>query len=229
MTTGNIWKQAAHLTNRVFQVTSGLNLPRGNHWPIVVAVGLSQANERLDSIHRLLDKGYRDSAVILARSLFELAANLAYIAKDTEKRLPKYLEHGGIPLTNEDAQQLQQKLTQEQPPEVKDVVPRQTWRPLKDICCDLDSQWLKEYETFYRYVSVPTHAGSFTLGENLVQLLNQQTPSDYDRATVLVTALDFHLRVANVAANVFPEQIKLDLVTGLYSECGKLGQSLAER
>ena len=97
------------------------------------------------------------------------------------------------------------------------------------MCCDLGSQWVKEYETFYRYVSVPTHAGSFTLGENYVQLLRQQPPSDRDRAIVLVTALVFHLRVANVAANVFPKQIKLDTVTELASECRKLGQSVAER
>lgn len=230
MATKNLWQQAVDLTNRVSQVTSGLNLPRGNYWPTVVSVGLSQANERLDSIRTLLDKGYCDSAVILARSLFELAVNLAYISKDTKRRLPEYLKHGGIPLTNEDVQQLQRELelAQEQPPEVKDIILGQTWRRLRDMCCDLGSQWPKEYETFFRYASVPTHAGSFTLGKNYEQLLRQQPRSDREKATGLITALDFHLRIAEVAADVFPQQIKLKIVKTLRAECQSLGQSLAK-
>lgn len=123
MATGNVWQQAADPTDRVFQVTSGLNIPRGNHWHTLVTVFLTQANERLDSIRVLLDKNHWDSAAILTRSLFELAVNLAYITKDVSARLPKYLKHGGFPLTNEDAQQLQRNLAQEQPPYVKDIVP----------------------------------------------------------------------------------------------------------
>ncbi len=96
------------------------------------------------------------------------------------------------------------------------------------MCCGLGSDWLREYETFYRYVSIPTHAGSFTLGKNYTQLLRQQPPSDLVRATVLVTALDFHLRVSDVAANVFPEQIKLETVRKMASECRELGQSLVK-
>jgi len=83
----NVWQQAIDLTNRVFQIAAGLNLPRGNHWPAVATVGLSQANERLDSIRTLLGNGYDDSAVVLTRSLFELVVNLAYISKDTKRRL----------------------------------------------------------------------------------------------------------------------------------------------
>jgi hypothetical protein len=228
MATENLWQQAVDLTNRVFQVMSSLNLPRGNYWPTVVTVDLSKANEELDSIRTLLDKGYWDSTDILARALFELAVNLAYIAKDTKKRLPEYLKHGGVPLTNEDVQQLQLELAQEQPPEVKDIVPGQTWRRLKDMCCDLGSQWLKEFETFYRYVSVPSHAGSFTLGKNYKQLLEQQPLSEHQKAAVLITALDFHLRIAEVAADVFPQQIKLKTVKALRAECQNLGQSLAK-
>ncbi len=113
MATGNVWQQATDLTDRVFQVTSGLNIPRGNHWHTIVTVFLTQANERLDSIRVLLDKNHWDSATILTRSLFEPAVNLAYITKDVSARLPEYLKHGGFPLTNEDAQQLQRKLAQE--------------------------------------------------------------------------------------------------------------------
>lgn len=224
--TENIWRRAVDLTNRVFEVTSGLDLPRGDQWATVVTVFLTQANQRLDSTRVLLDKTHWDSAVILTRSLFELVINLAYIAKNTAKRLPQYLKHGGIPLTNEEAQQLQQETETGTGPAVKGIIPGQAWRRLKDMCCDLGSDWLSEYETFYRYASVPTHAGGFTLGRNYVRLLHGQPPSDQERATVLITASAFHLRVAEIAAKTFPGQIDLEKVKALRSECQGLGQSL---
>jgi len=224
----DVWQQTVDISNRVLQCTSGLNLPKGNHWPTVVTVFLSQANERLDSIRLLIGTGYWDSSVIVTRTLFELAVNIAYIAKNPAKRLPPYLKHGGIPLTSEEAERLQRQLAQTQPPVVKDLVPGKAWKTLKDMCCDLGSQWLKEYETFYRYVSVPTHAGSFTLGENYKRLLDQQPVSDRDKVTVLITASAFHLRVAGIAAKVFPEQINLKTIDEMSVECQELGQSLAE-
>jgi hypothetical protein len=215
--------------DRVLQVTSDLILPRGekgDYWQPVVTVFLSQANERLYSIRLLLDNNYEESSVILIRSIFELAVNLVYISKDSKRRLSQYLKHGGIPLTIEEAQQLQQELEYLHSQDAIGFIPRRPWKQLKDMCCDLGSQWLKEYETFYRYVSVPTHAGSFTLGNNFVKLLNQQPLSDYEKAKVMITALDFHLRIADVAAHVFPKQIDSEVVKRMTEECQKLGQSL---
>lgn len=228
--TDNVYQQAVDLTNRVFQVTAGLDLPRGNHWLTVVTVFLTQANERLASIRVLLDRDHSDSAGILTRSLFELAVNLAYIAKNVKERLHQYLKHGGFPLTRKEAEEqqkeLQKELQEDRQPEVKDVIPGKAWKPLRDMCTDLGSDWLKEYETFYRYVSVPTHAGSFTLGKNYLQLLEQQPPLERQKAIFLTTALFFHLRVAELAATVFPQQIKLETVKNMRAECQELGQSL---
>ena len=229
MQSENAWQRAADLTNMVLQVTRGVDLPRGNDWRIVVTVFLLQANERLDSTRVLLDMNYWDSAVIVTRSLFELAVNVAYLAKDVSRRLPSYLRHGGIPTTSEEAENLQNKLERRDHPEVRDFVPGRAWKHLKDMCCDLGSGWLKEYETFYRFASVPTHAGSFTLGNNLKQLLDQHQPPDSHRADVLVTALGLHLRVAEVAADVFPERISLQRLQEMRLECQRLGQSLARR
>ena len=225
----SMWQKAIELVNRVSGVTSGLDLPRGNWWLTVVTVGLSQANERLNSIRMLLDKGYWDSAEILTRSLFELAVNLTYISKDTGRRLPLYLQHGGIPLTNAEAQKLQQELGQGCSQDARDVVPGRVWKRLRGMCCDLGPQWLQEYETFYRYTSVPTHAGSFTLGKNYIRLLKQQPPSNREKAAVLIPALAFYLRVADTAACVFPRQIKFETVEKMSAECQRLGQSLAKR
>ena len=222
----NTWDRAINLTNNAFQVTSGLDLPVGSQWHAVVAVFLTQAHERLDSVRVLLDSNYWDSGVILTRSLFELAVNLAHIAKDMSARLPEYLQHGGIPTTTEEAEKLQEEVEKGDSPEVKDVVPGQSWKRLKDMCCDLGSDWLKEYETFYRYASVPTHAGSFTLGKNYQQLLERPLPSNTEKAAVLVTALAFHLRVVEIAAKVFPDQIKLEAIKELRTKCRELGELL---
>lgn len=189
-------------------------------------MSLHQANAGLHSIWLLLNEHDSNSATILTRWLFELAVNLSYIAKDVAARLPEYLRHGGIPLTSEEAEKRQEELQKGSQPEVKDIVPGQTWRRLKDMCCDLGSDWLREYETFYRYASVPTHAGAFTLGENYQHLLEQRLPSDSDKATVLLTASDFHLRIAQIAAKTFPNNIDIKEVEKLREECSNSGRSL---
>ena len=226
MQTKNVWQSSVDLTNRITQVTSGLKLPRGAYWPTLVTVSLHQANERLNSIWLLLKEGDVNSATILTRSLFELAVNLSYIARDSARRLRQYLKHGRMPLTREEAQQMQQEIDRGAQPAVKDIVPGQAWKRLKDMCCDLGSDWLKEYETFYRYASVPTHAGAFTLGEKFIRLLTGQLPTDRERAAVLVTASEFHLRVAQIAAKTFPGHIAMKEVEKLREECSDLGWSL---
>lgn len=223
----DIWQQAVDLTKKVFAATSGIGLTLDGNWPVVVAVNLNQAHERLDSIFMLLVKGYGDSADVLTRSLFEIAASLSYIAKDVEQRLPRYLRHGNIPLSEEDSEQIRRKLSQEPPPEVKDMVPGRVWKPLRDMCCDLG--WLREYDTFYRFVSVVDHAGSFKLGTSYLQLLKQEPPSYWDRSAVLVTALCLYLRVAKVAATLFPTQIKAETIADLSAQCDEMGKFWAKK
>ncbi|MBI4338353.1 MAG: hypothetical protein HY680_00190 [Chloroflexi bacterium] len=229
MATENIYQRVIDLTDRIFQATSGLELPRGDQWQTVVTVFLTQANERLNSVRVLLEKNHWDSAVILARSLFELAVNLAYIAKNTDIRLPQYLKHGGIPLTEDEAEQLLREIEENPQPAARDIVPGQAWNPLKGMCADLGPNWLKDYETFYRYASVPTHAGAFTLGSRYKRLLLQQPPPARERATALITASTHHLRVAEITAKTFPEQIKLDKVMALRGECQQLGLALLKQ
>jgi len=167
--------------------------------------------------------------VILTRSLFELAVNLAYIATNTDTRLPRYLKHGGIPLTRVEAEQLQREIEKNPQPAMWDIVPSQAWKRLLEMCADLGPDWVKEYETFYRYSSVPTHAGAFTLGKNCMDLLEQQPPSAQEKATVLITASAFHLRVAEIAAKTFQEQISPEKVKALRGECQDLGQFLSKQ
>ena len=224
MTTDDLEQRIIDLTDRILQTTSCLDLPRGDWWPSVVAVFLYQANERLESVRLLLDENKADSATILVRSLFELAVNLAYIDKDTAQRLNKYLRHGCIPLNDEQAERLQQEIEEELEPKV----PRGSWKPLRDMCADLGPDWLKEYDTFYRYVSVPTHAGAFTLARDFVWLLEGHLPSARERTVCLITASAFHLRVAEIAARTFPDHINHAKVIALMVECSELITARAE-
>jgi len=158
--------------------------------------------------------------------LFELAVNIAYIDKDVSKRLPEYLKHGKVPTTKEEVEKLQEELGKGKQLDARNIVPKRIWKSIRRMCCDLGKDWINEYEIFYPYVSVPTHAGAFTLGDNYKRLLERQTPLDLEKATVLVTALDFHLRVDEVAAGVFPSQIKIEMVKRIRAECNELGNSL---
>ena len=225
----NVEQRAIDLTHRILRATSDLDFEVTCQWKAVVAVSLSQANERLHSVSLLLDNNYFDSAIILSRSLFELAGNLAYIDKDTDMRLPEYLKHGGVPTTIEDVEQLRLEIQNNPSPSVKDIIPGRAWKQMKEICCDLGPPWLDEYFTFYRRTSVPTHAGSFTLGHSYKQLLEQPTPSVQDKAEVLVTTSVNHLRVAAITSNTFPQSINPTEVSLLKVECGDLCAALLDQ
>jgi len=226
MTVDNILQKAIALKDSMLQVTSGIYVTVDNSWSMLVCVGIHQGNKRLDAILTLLNKNDLDSAEILTRSLFELAVNLAYIDEDVSVRLPEYLKHGKVPTTREEVEKLKEEMGNSGQLEARKIVPKNTWETLRSMCCDLGLDWLDEYETFFRFVSILTHADAFTLGENYKRLLEKQLPSDSEKATVLVTALDFHLRVASVTARVFPAQIKPELVKGMRDKCQELGQSL---
>ncbi len=223
-----VWPKALDLTNKALQATSGLNLPHGDHWTNTVIVFLHLANERLDSIRQLIIRGHNDSSVILVRSFFELAVNLAFIRQDVARRLPEYLRHGGIPTSEKEVDELKEKIAKFKDGQIKaeDIVPHKSWKAVVTMCRKLRGGWPKEYEVFYRSTSVPAHAGSFTLASNFVRLLEQQPIPDHDKASVLVTALDFHLRIAQMAAEVFSNEIQLQTLKELINECQGLGQSV---
>ena len=226
MVVDNILKKAIVLKDSMLQITSGIDVTVENSWSMLVCVGIHQGNNRLDSILTLLNKNDLDSAEILTRSLFELAVNLAYIDKNVSERLPEYLRHGKVPMTKEEVEKLQQELGNSSQLEAWRIVPKITWKTFKSMCIDLGLDWLDEYETFFRFVSIITHAGAFTLGENYKRLLEKQTPSDSEKAMFLLTALHFHLRIDEVATRVFPSQIKIEVIKKMYAECNELGNLL---
>ena len=229
MATENVWQRADDLTVRLFRVTCGLDLPCRDQWPKVVAVFLTQANERLASVILLLRKNHRSSAVIVTRSLFELAVNLAYIAKNIERRLPCYLRHGGNLLTKEEAELLQRRMRDNPHSVALEIVPGHAWTPLKRMCTGLGPGWVTEYRTFYRYASIPTHAGAFTLETSYEQLVKQQPMPASDKATLLITAIAFHLRIAEIAAKTFPKEVNPETVKSLTNEWRDLHSELSKQ
>jgi hypothetical protein len=227
MVADDIWAQAVDLTNSALGGISGINLPADDNWHIFVAFHLYQAGERLASVLMLLARDYRDSADVLTRSLFEITVNVSYIAKDVEQRLPEYLRHGSFPVSRDDAEQILRKLSQESSAEMKDIVPAHAWKPLKAMCRDLG--WLSEYEKFYRYLSVVDHAGSFRMAASYERFLEGEPLDNSVKASVLLAALCLYLRVAEVAATLFPTQIKPERIAALSTQCNEMGQFFEKR
>lgn len=227
MTDEGIWQKVDSLRRRGVAAISGIKVKTGDKWDIVVVVKLYEAYEMLDSVFLLLEKGYGNSADVLTRSLFEVAVNLWYIAKDVEGRLPEYLRHGGFPVSREETEELERRLRQETAPEVKELVPGNTWRPIGSMCKDLG--WSEEYLTFYRFVSTVGHSGSFKLGSSYMKLVKEEKLSDWDKSVVLAAALCFYLRVLEIAAKAFPKEIKGEEVAELSRECNGMRELFAER
>lgn len=226
MTAEQAWKQCLDLVDKVLGVTSGVELGQETQWHALVTLALSQSNKRLHSIRLLLEATDLDSAIILTRSLFELAANLVYINLDQSPRLSEYLRHAGIPIFPEEIE-ASKKRTQADSPRLNwSDVPKWPWRRLKVICDTLGEPWPHHYATVYRYASIPTHAGAFTLGRAYFELMERQSAPDSIRTTTLVIALAFHLQIGRVAAGTFAAQIDLDEVEGLVTEVRTLGGSL---
>ena len=75
---------------------------------------------------------------------------------------------------------------------------------------------------------MPTHAGSFTLGDSLQRLLTGKPPSVQEKLFVLLTSTEFHRRVAELAADIFPRQIDKAWVKELQHKLAKLGLALKE-
>ena len=94
-------------------------------------------------------------------------------------------------------------------------MPRYVWRKVPDMTNDLGSPWPEERDKFYPFVSVEAHTGSFILASVYGRLSRQEAPSDFSKATVLVTALVCHLRVATIAAECFPEEIDAEDIADL--------------
>jgi len=161
--------------------------------------------------------------------MFELSANLTFISQDIEKRLPKYLKHGMIPITVEEIQQRQQEIEAGNLSNTLDMIPKRPWKSMSAICSDLGVTWLNEYNSFYRYASVPTHSGAFTLGKSFIQLLKGSPLNDHELSSVLCTAASFHIRVAKVAAGRFPMQISLEEINKFDAECNNIGEELTPK
>jgi len=221
------WHQTLSLVERLLQSTSDLSFSYNNDkWSVLIIVSLNQSNKRLNSVAWLLRNADWDSGAILTRSMFELSANLTYIFKDIEKRLPEYLEHGNIPITAEEIQKLQQEMENGNTENVLNMIPTKSWKFTGELCSDLGEDWLNEYKSFYRYASIPSHAGAFTLGKSFLQLLRDEPLAEEELSKVLITAVAFHLRVAKIVAGSFPTKISIKKLNELDSECNKIGHSL---
>ena len=146
-------------------------------------------------------------AVVLCRYVFELAVNIRYLAIDPVGRVPRYLQHYRVGLSEEESDEIDQELQslrhQENHVEVSKLLnPGRAWANLKNMCRELG--WLDQYETTYRGSSERAHSGARTLGLEWDALVNKPPMLEYAISTNLLTAMLYHLRVEEVVGQVFP-------------------------
>lgn len=219
-------EQLSKLCGETLASVTGLGLRhRGERWRIILIVGLVQANERLHAVNLLLEANHADSATILMRSLFEIAVNLAFIERDKDPLSNEYLRHGRVPLTAEEVEEMEQAIKAD----AEAPVPRSSWRSPKSMCSQLGNGWIREYDAHYAYASVVTHAGSFTLGQQLSDLIAGTESDEATKTRILVTALTYHLRVAEIVAREFPGDIAPQTVAELHGRCHEIGMRLAAK
>ena len=217
-------EELSELCEQTLASVTGIDLRhRGERWRLLLLVGLVEANERLHAVKLLLEADYADSATILMRSLFELAVNLAFIERDKEPLVDEYLRHGHVPLTVEEAAEIEQAIRAG----AKTPVPHSSWRSPRSMCLELGNGWVGEYDALYAYASVMTHAGSFTFGQQLIDLIAGNKPDDATKTRILVTALTYHLRIAEIVAREFPEGIEPQTIAQYRRRCSEIGQRLS--
>ncbi len=232
----NIWQKTNGLVEHLLTTTSGLNFTYPDRWSVLLIVSLNQSNKSLHSVAWLLNNQDWESGVVLTRSMFELSANLAYIAKNMEKRLPEYLKHGKVPITAEELRQKKEEIQHYQQEvdngiisNALNIIPTKSWKSMSTICRDLGTIWLNEYNSFFRYASISTHWGAFILGKSFMQLVKGNSPSDHELSGILITAVSFHIRVAKIVARKFPIQIPLEEVEKYETECNSIGKELIQK
>lgn len=231
----SVLEEAQALAEEARSLTSGIDLkmypetPSATgveiNWHWVVTAALHGSNKRLRSISFLLSTDYPDegSALGLARTSFEIAADLMYIKKDLDARLPKYLKHGLFPESKEELDTIRDRVVREG----MEAFPKARWKQLSDVCKDNGPEWEGQRKTFYRFSSDSAHVGAFALRRDYLELFGMP-PSEEKMATTLAVATLNHLFIALIASELFPSAIDVNRVQSAKDKCNALVERLAK-
>ena len=220
------------LVNNSLKITEGIDVPEAPadptadkilyFWYSIVTGALYGSNKRLRAVNLLLGNGpaYTASALVVARSSFESAADLVYISKDVKKRLPKFLRHGLVPTNEKEKLEYQAKINTLG---VK-AFPNSRWMQLRQVCDAIG--WDLPYDIFYRYSSDSAHSGTSHLVSDYLELTGESKSLDIVAPT-LCTALLYHLVVAEIAAALFDGSIDTEALESASESCKSLMKKLA--
>ena len=224
-------KDIQELVNNTLDITGGIDVPKApadpaankivNFWYLIVTAALYGSNQRLRAVSQLLGSGpaYTASALTIARSSFESAADLVYISKDVTRRLPKFLRHGLMATNERDNVEFQAKIDSLG---VK-AFPKSRWMPLRQVCDAIG--WDLDYDIYYRYISDSAHSGSSHLISDYLKLIGESKSPDIVTPH-LCTALHYHLVVAEIAASLFDGSIDKEALEAAIESCESHMQKL---
>ena len=225
-------KDIQELVNNTLDITGGIDVPKAPadpaadkivyFWYGIVTAALHGSNHRLRAVSQLLDSGaaYTASALTIARTSFESAADLLYISKDVKRRLPKFLRHGLMPTNERENVEFQTKIDSLG---VK-AFPNSRWMSLRQVCDGIG--WNLDYDIFYRYISDSAHSGTSHLISDYLKLIGESKSPDMVTPT-LCTTLHYHLVVGEIAASLFDGSIDKEALEAAIESCKSHMQNLA--
>lgn len=225
-------KDIQELVNNTLDITEGIDVPAAPadptadkivyFWYSIVTAALYGSNKRLRAVSQLLGSGpaYTASALTIARSSFESAADLVYISKDVKSRLPKFLRHGLVPTNEKEKLEYQAKINSLG----IEAFPNSRWMQLRQVCDAIG--WGLQYDIFYRYSSDSAHSGTSHLISDYLELTGESKSLDIVVPTHC-TALLYHLVVAEIAASLFDGSIDKEALEAAIESCKSHMQKLA--
>ena len=158
-------------------------------WNSFQSLAFRQAHQNLRSVDVLVNGQHVDvqGALVIARTLFELSADLTYIGEDVDRRLAAYFGHSGYTVRGHT------------PAETQTSLPNRRWKRLISICDELDSaggrtNWRDGYESFYKWGSRASHA--VFIARRASEVPQGQKPRPH--VAVLLLAIGAFLTIAKV-------------------------------
>ncbi len=168
-------------------------------WSSFTIMGLGRACRHARSVDLLLTDEHEDyeGALVVGRTLFELAADLTYLHNDVGARLPKYFAHRGYPVSPAAEDELRAKIETGQ----FQFPPTKRWKPIKNICAELEREdpgeaWRGIYETFYRGASEGAHAAIYPTWDEFWK--SHAHAYSAEKCHLLLVALNAFHRVAHI-------------------------------
>ena len=200
-------REMFELTDEVLLVPIASFLGDPNkEWDRIVLLHLIRAHQTLGAVRITSAEEWYAPSVVLIRYLFELAANLIYLDRDIEERVPAYLEHcrcvSDLGEADKVTSQLDALWEQGNYTGIANLLlPGTAWKPLKQMCEEIG--FLDQYNTMYRHASEAANGGAHGMAIELLEHLGTGRRPEWEIPGVLITALTYYGCVVEIACKTF--------------------------